>query len=133
MLREIETLNDRESGHRKRWFNDSSMDLIIWYGSGDQFVRFQLCYDKNLREHALSWNDTNGFSHHRVDDGESSSGGHKKTPILGPDGSIDAAKIVANFRELSSSVDESVVSFICAKLESLLAAQRPAPSSSHSA
>ena len=119
MLREIETVNDRESGLRKRWFNDSSMDLIVWYGPEGGFSRFQLCYDKNLREHALSWSEASGFSHSKVDDGENASGGHKETPILGPDGSIDAAKVSRSFRELSSSVDAAVVSFVCTKLQSI--------------
>lgn len=119
MLREIETVDDRESGYRKRWFNDSSMDLIVWYGADGQFARFQLCYDKNLREHLLSWNELSGFSHHKVDDGEQVLGGHKDTPILLPDGSIDAVKIISSFREQAAGVEECVVSFICTKLESL--------------
>ena len=119
MLREIETVNDRESGYRKRWFNAPSMDLILWYGPEGNLSRFQLCYDKHIRERALSWNESSGFSHSKVDNGENTSGRHKEAPILGPDGSIDAPKVMHSFRELSSTVDEAVVEFVCAKLESI--------------
>ena len=78
---------------------------------------FQLCYDKEREERALSWRRGEGFDHKRIDDGEVS-GRMKMTPILVPDGTFDYTTIAARFRRESRKIDPEVREFVHKKLTS---------------
>lgn len=119
MLREIRTTNNTDQDLSKRWFNDESMDLIVWIDGNGQFEKFQLCYDKNINEHALTWVRSKGFIHNVVDDGESDPGAYKRTPILAPDGKIDVPAIVSKFESQADAVDGEIIEFVSKKLYSL--------------
>lgn len=58
-------------GTNRRWFNDDDFDLIVRHNGGT-ITGFQLCYDRNGNEHALTWMEGKGAGHHRIDSGENS-------------------------------------------------------------
>ena len=117
MLREIRTEKDRDSGLRRRWFNDDVLDLIVWFNEDGSIERFQLCYDKAVAEHALSWSRLKGLSHSRVDDGEEGFT-HKRSPILQVDGSFDSYRILTLLAQRSDTVETSLIADICDKIRS---------------
>ena len=112
MLAEIQNCRQVPGEGRRRWFTDSFFDLIVWYqGDGSQIRGFQLCYDKQSSERALTWHRGQGFDHRRIDDGEYP-GRMKMTPILVPDGAFDYAVIAERFREESGRIDADIRGFV---------------------
>ena len=70
MLSEIRNARQVEGEGFRRWFTDDYFDLIVWYGNDRRLIGFQLCYDKQERERALTWTLEHGFQHNRIDSGE---------------------------------------------------------------
>jgi len=116
MLRELMNVRQDSEEPRRRWFADDYFDLIVWLGKGGEFIGFQLCYDKSGDEHALTWRKKTGFSHHRVDNGETQRP-YKATPILVSDGALDFASITYLFKERSRIMDQKVARFVLDKIE----------------
>jgi len=81
MLTELEKV-PQHGGRRRRWFRSAKQELIVWFSEDDSMWGFQLCYDLDKQEKALTWTQDQGFSHERVDDGEDVGLRHKRTPIL---------------------------------------------------
>jgi hypothetical protein len=79
MLSEIRNARQVEGEGFRRWFTDDYFDLIVWYGNDRRLIGFQLCYDKQERERALTWTLEHGFQHNRIDSGEVP--GHSKMTI----------------------------------------------------
>ena len=80
MLTEIQNVRQIPGEGFRRWFSDNYFDLIVWYDDERKLVGFQLCYDKDGRERALTWTHEHGFQHNRIDSGEIA--GHiKMTPV----------------------------------------------------
>ena len=69
---------------RRRWFGSKEFDLIVRVSDSQEFIDFELCYDKHHDEHSLTWSKTAGFSHMAVDDGEAIMGRYKQTSISRP-------------------------------------------------
>jgi predicted acylesterase/phospholipase RssA len=109
MLREYRVA-DKGELHR-RWFGDRDYDLIVWYDEAGEICAVQLCYDKQAGEHALTWTREKGFAHNRIDDGEIT-GGHKRTPLLVPDGIFDAERVAENFREAAGELEPELAEFV---------------------
>ena len=103
---------------RRRWFSSEDFDLIVWF-SGDQnnITGFELCYDKRGRERSVVWNQTRGFSHMAVDDGEHRPGKHKAAPVMVQDGVFDARRVYLSFRAASRSLPKDVADFVLRILE----------------
>ena len=80
----------------RRWLSDDFFDLVIWYRPDDTIYGFQLCYDKPSWERALTWMSDRGFSHMEVDSGEQVYPPNQ-TPILVPDGSFPADRVLHEF------------------------------------
>jgi len=123
MLREIAATRQVPGEPQRRWFTSSSIDLFVWLDEARAPIGFQLCYDKQSREHALTWMKATGFSHMAVDGGESRPARHKGAPILVANGAIDAARILEDFRRESSAVPAEWAAMIEDKL-ALLALDR---------
>ena len=73
MIHEVKRTRQVPGEGFRRWFTDSDFDLIVWYEGQDEdgpIAGFQLCYDKQGAERALTWRRATGFSHEKVDDGE---------------------------------------------------------------
>jgi hypothetical protein len=55
MLSEVRDVRQDPGGVR-RWWNDESFDLIVWYDTAGGAIRgYQLCYNRGADEHALTW------------------------------------------------------------------------------
>ena len=54
MLREI-AARQVPGDPKRRWFTSPRIDLFVWLDEHDSPSGFQLCYDKESREHALTW------------------------------------------------------------------------------
>lgn len=102
---------------KRRWFSDSEWDLIVWQDSAGSVVGFQICYDRTLDEHALTWNRDSGFAHQRIDDGEDRLLHHKQSPILVSDGEVDIRELTSAFVEKSRSMDPELARFIRVQLK----------------
>ncbi len=111
MLVEIDHARQAEGEGPRRWFTDDYFDLIVWYDTNDALIGFQLCYDKQGRERALTWTREHGFQHDRVDSGEVP--GHSKmTPIIVADGAFSRDPIVERFRRASKGIEPSISGFV---------------------
>ncbi len=114
MLKEA-FLSGNPGENARRWFSDDFFDLIVRIAQDGSFSGFQLCYDKYKKERALTWTRGNGFSHERVDDGESNPS-KNLSPILVPDGACPTQDIIRLFIERSEGIDPQLKSLIVDKL-----------------
>ena len=112
MLVEINQLSRNNNGCCRRWFTDQQMDLILWLDDHDNIHGFQLCYDKQHNERVLTWRAGEGYQHNGIDNGESSPLTFKQTPILQPDGALDAPTLADEFSRRAAEIDPSVVDFV---------------------
>ena len=119
MLREISAR--QVSGEpSRRWFTSPEIDLFVWLGDDGSPSGFQLCYGKQMREHALTWTPAAGFSHMAVDGGESRPGRYKGTPILVANGAVDLEGILAQLRqEWTASLPPEYLQFVEGKVAAL--------------
>ena len=101
---------------RRRWFRSPNEDLIVWFDSDDSILGFQLCYDRQGTERALSWKAGRGYSHEKVDDGEAVGLAHKRTPILVADGVFDSKVVLERFLAAAHGVPRDIVTFVSGKL-----------------
>ncbi len=116
MLNEITNPRQVPGEGPRRWFSDSYFDLIVWYEQeGTAISGFQLCYDKDRDERALTWRRGQGFDHKRIDDGDVS-GRMKMTPVLIPDGFFDHAAIAERFHRESKKIDPQIRDLVYEKL-----------------
>lgn len=114
MLKEYSSTTYPAQGGR-RWYSDNYFDLIVWTGPDGFISGFQLCYDKYKRERALTWTKETGYSHERVDDGESNPA-KNQTPILVPDGVCPIREIIDLFLSRSAEVEPPIRTFITDRL-----------------
>ena len=118
MLREIPLYMVRQikGEHTRRWFTDEEFDLIVWVDERGEIVGFQLRYDKQQDQRAVTWHHESGFMHNRVDDGENRPGRYKLAPIPVPDGLFQHEKVAEAFRRESIGIEEKVATFVYEKL-----------------
>jgi hypothetical protein len=114
MMRESENIRNDDDG-RRRWFADEYFDLIVWLDTGEAVSGFQLCYDKQGMERALTWRKESGFIHERVDAGETDPA-KNRSPILLPDGLFPAQDVTRLFETRSAGVDQTIRAFVMEKL-----------------
>ena len=97
MLEEFRRVR-QERGSYRRLFTDEYADLYFWYTRRwGRLVGFQLCYDREGETRVLTWTEREGYRHEALDDGDVSSGGPKRTPLLVPDGAFDGEAVSAAF------------------------------------
>jgi len=116
MLREFRNVRQIEGESKRRWFSDEYFDLIVWLDEKEDIVGFQLCYDIFKSQHALTWRKESGFTHHRVDDGESRPGKPKASPVLVPDGYFESKAIAEKFKHASTTIEARIATFIYEQL-----------------
>ncbi|HOW57022.1 MAG TPA: hypothetical protein PKZ12_03400 [Smithellaceae bacterium] len=116
MLKEYKNVQQKKNEPKRRWFSDNYFDLIVWFGEGDEIIGFQLCYEINKDERALTWQKEAGYYHNRVISGESSAGISKLTPILVQDGVFDYDSIAMVFKNESRELEENVADFVYEKI-----------------
>jgi len=116
MLTELKNARQVDGEPFRRWFTDEYFDLIVWQTPENTILGFQLCYDKGPGEKALTWQQTGGYTHKGVDDGEGRERYHKMTPILIPDGSFERDPILQRFFDASYTIDPIVRAFVIERL-----------------
>jgi hypothetical protein len=115
MLREIKNVRQIPGEGTRRWFRDAEFDLIVWYDDDGGLTGFQLCYDKEHYERAITWYAGGSYVHARVDDGESP-GEINATPILVSDGVFDASAVAARFRDAAAGVYGDLAELVYTRL-----------------
>ncbi|MGA2976960.1 MAG: hypothetical protein ABSF77_16760 [Spirochaetia bacterium] len=111
MLAEIRNARQIEGEGFRRWFMDEYFDLIVWYDDDHSLIGFQLCYDKQNRERALTWTLDHGFQHNRIDSGEVP--GHAKmTPVIIADGVFSRDPVAERFRKASRDMDPDIARLV---------------------
>ena len=116
MLTEIRNARQVAGEGFRRWFTDDYFDLIVWYGDDGLLLGFQLCYDKQSIERALTWTAQHGFQHNRVDAGEVP--GHSKmTPMIIADGAFGKEAVAERFRRESVLLETAIATFVHEKLK----------------
>jgi len=100
---------------RRRWFFDDAMDLIVWTGEDDAILGFQLCYQLQGEEYAVTWKSDSGYSHSKVDTGEDSAV-KNQTPILIRNDLFPKERLIEQFRENSTRIDEGIRALVLGKL-----------------
>lgn len=117
MLKEIKNIKQIKDEPFRRWFYSDYFDLIIWFNKKQgNIIGFQLCYNKNVNEHAIYWSIENGFKHYKVDQGDDHSL-KNLSPILLDDGVCPIQEIIQRFKEDSIYLDKKIYRFIINKLE----------------
>ena len=115
MLREIGS--GRQDGNRgvRRWFQDEYFDLYLWHDASGALIGLQLCYDRNRKEGAITWDIRSGFGHDQVDDGER--GPYSTmTPILRADGAPPYFRIYDRFLAACAQCPNAVRDFVIDRL-----------------
>ncbi len=115
MLKELSQVRQIPAEPRRRWFADDYFDLIVWLDKAGQILGFQLCYDLEGEERALTWRQRRGYSHQRVDSGDLQRP-FKASPILVADGALDQAAVLQRFQERSGEMDKKVARFVAGKI-----------------
>ncbi|WP_374347160.1 hypothetical protein [Chitinimonas sp.] len=111
MLRELSPVRQHPNEYRRRWFSSNYFDLIVWLSEDEQIAGFQLCYDKQGKERALTWLDGR-LSHAAVDSGDTPGLGAKTAPILVRDGKPDMALILSRFMRESGNLPAEISAIV---------------------
>jgi hypothetical protein len=61
VLREIVSVRQDSDRGLRRWFQDEYFDLFVWLDAAGAPLAFQLCYNRNHGEAAITWNSSAGF------------------------------------------------------------------------
>ncbi len=122
MLREFKSVKQHDGDYFRRWFEDDFFDLIVWYddkdseGNGNREIfGFQLCYDKNGRECAVTWLKTTGYSHEIIDSGQTSVW-DVRTPVLSGTVVFQRERVIECFAERCAEIETHVARYILQKL-----------------
>src|SRR4051812_40446455 len=116
MLREFPEVRQEDRAGHRRWFQDEGMELIVWFDAANTVEGFQICYPGAAqREHALTWRVPGGFTHHRVDTGDTRPE-KNMTPILVADGEVPWARLGREFDERSAALEPGLRDFILLRL-----------------
>jgi len=106
LMYEIRKVRQNKGEPFRRWFFSNDLDLVVWY-KDNTIYGFQLCYDVQGNQRALTWFIDKGFAHNKVDEGDTVPG-KPKTAILLPDGIFDNVKIANQFEKASIRIDANV-------------------------
>lgn len=98
----------RESTPQRRWFSSPTVDLIVWFDDQGAPRSFRLCYDKQGRERAVTWNEGR-LSHASVDKAEDRDPlSLKPIDVLISDVEFDTEEILKHFESVRTQVPEHV-------------------------
>ena len=114
MLREVTNTVQYKKPPR-RWFTSAYFDLIVWYGNDNNIAGFELCYGKPNNEKALCWLEEKGYSHFKVNNGESEPLNQKMAPVYMTDKIFDKNSVLQIFIKDSKHLDQTVKKYIIEK------------------
>lgn len=124
MLKELQNPRQVTDELPRRWFSDEVMDLILWEKPDGDVFGFQLCYDKDRVECAITWKQGMGYKHSVVDDGMRV-GKYKATPILMAPRAFDKERVAMDFESRSEQLEDHVKALVLEKIASFPAAEDP--------
>ncbi|HLL71265.1 MAG TPA: hypothetical protein VK363_07520 [Pyrinomonadaceae bacterium] len=124
MLREIGYIKQSPGQLFRRWFNDELLDLFVWQEEGGRITGFQLCFDKDTDERALSYSEAAGYSLHNVYTEESSL--DMGSPVLGRGSELPFPHLLALLNERGAGIDSRVLRYVREKLEAYAARRQTA-------
>jgi hypothetical protein len=106
---------EKGSAARRRWFQDDGMDLIVWFAQ-DHPEGYQICYrGEDQRERALTWRSGQGFTHARVDAGDTRPD-KNLAPILVKDGPVPWDRVQADFSERAAKLEPAIRDWVLGTL-----------------
>jgi hypothetical protein len=107
-LFELKPVRQLEGEMLRRWFDDDQgfFDLIAWIDDSGEVSGFQLSYDVNGNERAITWLG-GAFSHRNVDAGDDSPLSNDSSILTGI-AIFSAADLAERFRESSRGIDPLV-------------------------
>ncbi|TFG84135.1 MAG: hypothetical protein E4H20_04035 [Spirochaetales bacterium] len=115
MFKEFPNLRQHDDSYRRLFFDDF-FDLYAWYDQeGGRMIGFQLVYDKRGYQRSLTWTESEGYRHNKIDEGERA-GTSKMTPILVPDGVFDAISVSERFERDTAGLDREIYLMVSGKL-----------------
>jgi hypothetical protein len=124
MLREIGNVRQRPGQPACRWFNDELLDLFVWHDESGRINGFQLCFNKDTTEHALTYSESDGYLLNDVQPEESSL--DMGSPVLAHSTALPFPRLLALLAERGAGIDSRVLQYVMEKLEAYLTAQQSA-------
>ena len=122
LLREFKNVR-QEPGSRRRWFDATDLELIVWYDSAGTQTGFQLIYWLPDGERALTWRNSAGFKNCRVDTGDASPL-KNMSPVLQADGVVPWSYLEELFRQRAESLEPSLCEHVQTRLQARGGVQR---------
>ena len=116
-LHELKFVRQYEGEMLRRWFDDDEgfFDLIAWVDDNDVVSGFQLAYNVNGEERAITWLG-GAFSHRDVDPGDDSPLSNDSS-VLGDTTIYPIIKIIRRFEQSSQDIAPDVRSLLLEKLK----------------
>ena len=115
-MREIGPVRQDSEHGKRRWFQDEYFDLFVWQDPAGAPIGFQLCYERNCAEGAISWSVREGFAHARVDGGRSVGLAPPMSPMLRSDGMPPYFRIYNRFLAAAAGCDPALYAFVLERL-----------------
>ena len=112
MLKECKDIRQNEGEPFRRLFADRAASLYVWTEPDGRICMFQLCYDQENHEKALTWRESSGFTHRSVNTGETHPLEYKKSPMLTCAGYFDKERVLSELRHTCSDMDQTIASFV---------------------
>lgn len=107
MLRKLTTKNSPD----QVWYCDDNWDLVIWINSDQTPRGFQICYDKDDDEKALTF--VHGeFSHELVDEGNDNPHTNHSPVVGGGEIKFDGKAILKEFEKKGEFVEKIYFDYI---------------------
>jgi hypothetical protein len=120
-MEELKNVYQKANDIFRRWFRDNYFDLIVWYNDAKDIVGFQLCYDVQNYERAITFSDGK-FSHNKIDQGNDPA--KNRTPILVADGVFDESIVIPKFKEAGKAIDKDIYEYVLHKIEEYINKQK---------
>ncbi|HAB10665.1 MAG TPA: hypothetical protein DCE47_03120 [Planctomycetaceae bacterium] len=116
-LHELKFVRQYEGEMLRRWFDDDEglFDLIAWVDDAGAVSGFQLAYNVNGEERAITWLGGT-FSHRDVDPGDDSPLSNDSS-VLGDTTVFPIVDIIKKFEHSSRNIASDVRSMLLGKLE----------------
>jgi hypothetical protein len=117
VLAEFTQVTQEIGAGRRRWFEDDVLELIVWYRGDGKWEGFQLCYPgPDSQELALTWWEGRGFSHARVDAGDTRPD-KNLAPVLIPESHVPWSALEAQFVARSAELEPALREFVLTQLK----------------
>jgi hypothetical protein len=108
----------------RKWMFDDYFDLYLWYQPDGTVFGFQLCYDKDRDQRALTWDRAGKFQHNRVDAGEAKPNANQ-TPILSEPCPFSREPVRSEFVKRAVHLEPAIVALILSKIDAFPSAASP--------